>query len=459
MSRDAVRKWLFFALRWGIAVFGITYVVWNINLRDHVWLLDEGTGLPVVATVVGIPPEETWPLRVELPDGTEREVGREELLIRADRATVQLEPNGSTVVVLALDVAPGASVPRRVLVSETRAGPGRWATVDSIRGGYPDLVPFPAREIGLKRMLCEADTTFLILAVGVIPVIYVITGYRWWLLLRGLEVPLTLGRALQINLVGAFYNTFMPGQTGGDLLKAYYAAKNARDHRTRAVLSVIIDRAIGLIALIIMGGVCAAAQWDVPQCRQVAIAAAVILGLVGAGLVLIGVGPVRSALGIEWLLGKLPMQEKVNKAWEAMSLYKRRPMLVLGTLALSFPVHATIVVSAMFAGWAFSLPLAWTYYWVLVPTVVLSGAMPISPQGAGVMEFFAILLTRPQGATVGQAFALTMSIRLVQIVWNLAAGLMVLLGGYHAPTPKEQEELEGQAEVEAGDSAHATSAR
>ena len=50
------------------------------------------------------------------------------------------------------------------------------------------------------------------------------------------------------------------------------------------------------------------------------------------------------------------------------------------------------------------------------------------------MEYFAILLTQKQGATVSQAFALTMSIRMVQILWNLTGGLFVLRGGYHQPS-------------------------
>ena len=73
--------------------------------------------------------------------------------------------------------------------------------------------------------------------------------------------------------------------------------------------------------------------------------------------------------------------------------------------------------------------------------IVLVGSIPISPQGAGVMEYFAILLTQKQGATVSQAFALTMSIRMVQILWNLTGGIFVFRGGYHAPTEEEQNAL------------------
>jgi hypothetical protein len=100
----------------------------------------------------------------------------------------------------------------------------------------------------------------------------------------------------------------------------------------------------------------------------------------------------------------------------------------------------------MLAGMALDLPLTGRYYWVVVPVVVLVGAIPISPQGAGVMEFFAILLTRSQNCSVSRAFALTMSIRLVQMLWNLAGGIFVLRGGYHAPTEQEQREIESEGD-------------
>ena len=74
----------------------------------------------------------------------------------------------------------------------------------------------------------------------------------------------------------------------------------------------------------------------------------------------------------------------------------------------------------------------------LAPVIVLSASIPISPQGAGVMEAFAILLTQPQGATVSQGLALALSIRAVQILWNLTGGIFVLRGGYSAPTAGQE---------------------
>jgi hypothetical protein len=37
-----------------------------------------------------------------------------------------------------------------------------------------------------------------------------------------------------------------------------------------------------------------------------------------------------------------------------------------------------------------------------------------------------------------------MSIRLLQISWNLACGIVVFRGGYHVPTQSEQKQIEDE---------------
>jgi uncharacterized membrane protein YbhN (UPF0104 family) len=178
------------------------------------------------------------------------------------------------------------------------------------------------------------------------------------------------------------------------------------------------------------------------DCRRVAIGSALIMLAVIGGMLVFFTPALRRLFGVDYILSRLPMQKQVQNAIQVMKIYKRRPALVIWALIITFPVHITVVISAMLAGKAMGLPLPSLYYFVVVPVVVLVGAIPISPQGAGVMEFFAISLTRRYGMTVGQAFALTMAIRIVQMAWNLTGGIFVFRGGYHAPSSREQEELE-----------------
>jgi glycosyltransferase 2 family protein len=440
---QSAKKWGLFALRWGIAALGIWYVVTNISWRDRALVLN-ASNIPVEMRLAA-PDDETSPTLAVLDEtnavGT---VERSQLVNEADRDKAQIYlDDGSTkpVSVLAVDLTPDLQHARRVLIADPAdATKGQWIEPYRFVGGYQVRVPFPLVQAGLGHMLQTADRFLLACAILIFPVTFLITGVRWHLLLIALDIRLGLARAFVINMVGAFYNTFLPGSTGGDALKAWYAAKHTT-YRTRAVMSVIIDRAIGLLALVIMGGVMAAFQWDVPACRQVAVGSAIIVAAVAVGLLVFYTPWLRRMTGLDFILRRLPMQRQVTKAVEAMEIYRRRPWLVLATLVMTFPVHITVVISAMLAGMAFDLPLAPRYYFVVVPVVVLAGAVPISPQGAGVMEFFAIVLTRRAGCTVSQAFALTMSIRLVQMLWNLVGGVFVFRGGYHAPTEAEQETL------------------
>jgi uncharacterized protein (TIRG00374 family) len=459
-SRKAlITKWVKFALRWGIAVVGIWWVLSNLSLHDRVMILGPDN-VPVAARVVGTAPERidsrTRITVIDPATGQQVQKSRQDLVNKPDRKTVTLA-GGQRRHLLGLRLTEERDPQvRGLLVADAAAGPGEWVTDPPELRRFTLQVPHPIVDRGVLPMLRNADRTFLWGAVFIFPVVYLITAWRWHALLKALSIRITMARAFILNMVGAFYNTFMPGSTGGDLLKAYYIAKQTK-LRTRAVMSVIVDRILGLISLIIMGGVMATVQYfrlppDDPAkmwCARVSFGSVLIIVCTGLALFVFYNPMLRRFTGLDWLMKRLPMQTQVNKAVETMEIYRQRPWLVLWAVVVTFPVHATVVVSATFAGMAFGLPLHPLYYWVVVPVVVLAGAIPISPQGAGVMEFFAIMLTRRQGATVSQAFALTMSIRLVQILWNLFGGVFVLRGGYHAPTEREAESLSTDAPPEA----------
>jgi uncharacterized protein (TIRG00374 family) len=454
---DRTRKWLKFTVRWGIAALGVWWVVSNINFTDRVLTLDPATARPEYVAVLDDAKEEAAEFRVAARGEAPRRVERGDLWVRPDRASIQVrlaeesDPQKRKL----LAIKPGAAsakgrVISELLVEDPETGRGVIVQPAQVAGVRDLQVASPYVEVGLRRMVREADRAFLVAAICILPIGYVLTSARWYFLLRGLGVQIGLGRTFVINMVGAFYNSFMPGTTGGDVIKAYYAAKHT-PLRTRAVMTVLIDRAIGLLALIILGGAMAAYQWEVEDCRRIAIGSAVILVAVVCGTVVFYNRTLRRITGLAFILRRLPMQRQVVKAVEAMEIFGRRPLPIVAATLTSFPVHAVSILSATFAGQAFGLPLRPFYYWVVVPVVALVGAIPISPQGAGVMEFFAVQLTKRHGATISQAFALTMSIRLLQMSWNLVAGVFVLRGGYHSPTAKEQEELETDQSSEAGD--------
>jgi uncharacterized protein (TIRG00374 family) len=338
-----------------------------------------------------------------------------------------------------------------LLVADPSTGKPIRITPAQIPHGYHVRVPYPLIDIGVVRLVKHARLGFLLASLMVLPFSYLVTSRRWHLLLKAMDIQLSQARSFVLNMVGCFYNSFMPGSTGGDLIKAYYASKHTT-HKVRAVLSVIVDRVVGLLALIVLGGVMAASQWHISECRHVAITCAALILITITGLVVFYHPRWRKATGLDWLMKRLPLQRQVHHAVEAMELYGKRPAAPFWGMVMTFPIHLTTIVSAILAGMAFGLKMPTLYYFTAVPVIVLVSAIPLSPQGAGVMEFFAVQLTKHQGVTVSQAIALAMALRFGQMFWNLVAGLFVLRGGYHAPTAAETEALEtDEGEVEAAD--------
>src|SRR5665213_1237034 len=285
MMKQKARKWITFTLRWGIAVAGIWWVLAKTPFTDKLTLVRANNTIQRV-DVLNDPPEDAPAFQVKNPGGQKTwSVARDAVWTQPDRSSVHIHLDGKNEKVKLLAIRPGGhyspgEAPAELLVRDPSTG--RQLRI-APPPGYTVRVPYPMVDIGIVRLVRFANIGFLLAALLVLPLSYLITSRRWHLLLGALDIRMTQARTFVLNMVGAFYNTFMPGSTGGDLLKAYYASKQTT-HGTRAVMSVIVDRAVGLIALIVVGGVMAGLQWDIPACRKVAVGSiavcvGVLLGL------------------------------------------------------------------------------------------------------------------------------------------------------------------------------------
>lgn len=100
------------------------------------------------------------------------------------------------------------------------------------------------------KILYENISTLLIV-IALMIFIILLGSYKWWLLLKSQNYNIPLDRAYLIYSSGLFFNIFMPGAAGGDLIKGYYLYTYIKkSQRTSAIFTIIIDRVIGLHALL-----------------------------------------------------------------------------------------------------------------------------------------------------------------------------------------------------------------
>ena len=86
-----------------------------------------------------------------------------------------------------------------------------------IVGGPPTISPYPLIDPGIGPMLHQSKIGLLLAAFLILPITIFIVPYRWHELLKALEIRISYDRCFILNMVSAFYNTFMPGSNGGDV--------------------------------------------------------------------------------------------------------------------------------------------------------------------------------------------------------------------------------------------------
>ena len=103
----------------------------------------------------------------------------------------------------------------------------------------------------LNILVARPDTLALALAASLanIP----LEALRWHVLLRAQGIDLRLWRTIRVFATSVFFANFLPGAAAGDLIRAVYVYKAAPGRRAAAMLSILIDRLIGLVAFVLLG--------------------------------------------------------------------------------------------------------------------------------------------------------------------------------------------------------------
>lgn len=71
-----------------------------------------------------------------------------------------------------------------------------------------------------------------------------------WKLFIDLAQKVSLPKVIQLSLVGNFFNYFIPGGVGGDIVKALELSKDNQTSKSQALSTVFSDRIFGLFAMI-----------------------------------------------------------------------------------------------------------------------------------------------------------------------------------------------------------------
>jgi len=299
-----------------------------------------------------------------------------------------------------------------------------WEDWSSRPCGLPVLGESFASAWDRRRFLLLAVASFFVCLMGVV--------VRWQLVLRAQGLELPWKKTCAIAFIGHFFNSFMFGATGGDVVKAYYVARETGHLKTEAVSTVFIDRIVGLLGLLILAGVTMAVRFrffmeDAKTKYALLFIGAILAGAVG-GIVFMFVGPWLGRLvpGAVRLLDTRPGQvfRRAYRSFYVVITHAR--VLPIG-LAISMLNHALMVVMMWALGEALLVDRPFIDYLSLGPTINAIGAVPITPGGLGLRESAMVIFLGVVGVPATKALPLSLMLYASILLWSLVGGVVFLL--------------------------------
>lgn len=292
----------------------------------------------------------------------------------------------------------------------------------------------------------------LLLAAPLCLLAVTVTILRWHLLLGALGLSFSLRETVRAGFLAYLANLLPLGLVAGDSLKAVMLIHRNPRQKTEAVASVLIDRVLGLYALLLLAALASAllppeqlerlSPGDRVAIHRLAWCVQTLSLISSIGLCVLLIPAVtRSQLWDKLehapLIGRM-----LHKLVGAMRTYRQRVDLLVVAIGVSLIVHllyvAAIAVMTQGIGIAADHRPTLGSIFVIVPPSMIAGALPI-----GFYEVAITLLFRaasPPGAPENMGLLIALGYRITQIL-IATIGMAYWLAGRH-----EVEELMQEAE-------------
>ncbi|MFN3199603.1 MAG: lysylphosphatidylglycerol synthase transmembrane domain-containing protein [Bradymonadia bacterium] len=233
-----------------------------------------------------------------------------------------------------------------------------------------------------------------------------LAGWRWRIMLHGFGAiwlpPVT--SLIRLFFVGLFYNTFVPGSVGGDVLRGVIS-RRCFEGGVASYVVVGVDRLIGLSALATVAavGLWASPPWLVLEGGSIWL----IVGVSGAGVLAIAV-----LVALNGALG-----DRLRRMWADIPQVHHPRSLMFAWL-ISLTGHGLTLGAYTLIAHGLGLPLTvGTLAWV-VPLALLAAVIPIAVAGVGPREAVVVgLLALMQ---IPREDALVFSLSFAMILWLMA---------------------------------------
>ena len=285
----------------------------------------------------------------------------------------------------------------------------------------------PVQRAKMADALRKADYHWIPLAILSYAIVEFAAALRWQVLMRVQGIALSLPRTFALFFIGMFYNQFMPGGTGGDVIKSYLLLKETPGKKAGALLAVIFDRLVGLVALVTITGALVLLRYRwLSQTPDTQHLLWLLLFMLGSAILALITSFIISGFKLFHLLPKrFPAREKLIEISQAYHLYAHHWPGTLIAFFLSVVAHLMTFAMFLFVAYALRAGVHVIDFFAIMPIERTISSLPISFGGAGWRELILqVMLSNLCGVSVEKAKLIGSLGFLVILFCSLPGGLV-----------------------------------
>ena len=256
-------------------------------------------------------------------------------------------------------------------------------------------------------------------ALGLIFLQIPVLSSRWRLVAQRLGSDIGILDALRLTWVGLFFNNFLPGAIGGDLVRAWLL-RHFTIGLSESLASVFVDRVSAFIVILILIATFLPylAGQDLPSALVVSLTLALVIsGILFAAIALaITFWPKRAPAYLRALSSTVDVVRIGVRASNSL-------LIVLRLLFSALVVHGITISAVFMIARGIGANIAFVDIMIVVPIVMLILTIPISLAGWGVREGAMVLLLGVSGVSGAEA-------AVISVGWGLALLISSIPGDY-----------------------------
>lgn len=233
----------------------------------------------------------------------------------------------------------------------------------------------------------------------------VIGAYRWKVILKVGEMDLQFKDILSLYFVGFFFNTFVPGNIGGDILRGY-DLRRLSGKTKESFISVLMDRVIALFSLVLICLVsCFFSEQLIPN-KGILLFILGFFCISSLALIFFFNSNIMRKFGfILKIFNHGNMDGKVKEAYYHILDYKGEKEVIVKVFLISIFSHVVLILSIYILSLSISSTVNLKYFFLFVPIITFLSMIPITVSGLGVREggfayFFTIVGMSKESALI-----------------------------------------------------------